>query len=750
VLTQEVPEQKTLPPESRRLDIQGLRAVAIVLVVAFHAGLPVRGGFIGVDVFIVISGFVITGMLMRELESTGTIRFRDFYSRRIKRLLPALALLTTTVVAFSMILESPFGPQVQTAKTGLAATFLSANLFLLRIGSGYFSLGSAANPLLHTWALSVEEQVYLVFPALLLGAWIVGRRFLRASKRGALIMLVLVAASSFPLCLLASFGWISIPGVGDGGRFAFYSSVTRIWEFAAGAALALVAPSLKRISPKLAQVTGIAGACTIGVGAFALSGATPYPGIAVLLPVFGAAAIITSGFHPSAQVPRLLGIKPMARIGDLSYSWYLWHWPLVVFGAILWPTSSWILVVLAAASLLPAWVSTVFLEDPIRRSRAIKGRRLIALAAICVIIPTADCLVLEAGARASWGSEAVAYMRHQVGPKHLASRNHCDDAESNGTSIDEPACNWNRLAKGPHVYLVGNSVAAQYSEALIGASYWVGSPLTIDTTHGCFFFDTQADAPGQAAHRACSDTFAATVDRLVQQEPGVVVMASTWDLGVYGAESPAMAEQKSQFLVSSLTEAASRLRDAGHQVIIVLPTPRFFHGLVPGTFVASPGTSVSRQEAHANLLWRPSDCWNVVALNDPANCGATVPEAQVEASQLTTVEALTKVAETTGSTTLDLRAHFCSEGACRTNVGNRWAFQDGIHITVGESETLTPVFAKLLGQVALEAWVSSRANPQRGAREDAHPADAQNPSPAQRSGVRPGQHGFADPPRPLP
>lgn len=697
----ELGHQQPVPSESRRLDIQGLRAVAVILVVAFHAGLPVPGGFIGVDVFLVISGFVIMGMLMREFQRTGTIRFRVFYSRRIKRLLPALALLTTTLVVLSVFLGSSFGSQQTAAETGLGATFFSANLVIYR-ATGYFSPNAALNPLLHTWTLSVEEQVYLVFPALLLGSWVAGRWLLRASMRGAAVMLTLAAALSFSLCLLLSFGWVSVPGIGDGERFAFYSSITRIWEFAIGAALALAAPSLKRISPKVATVAGVAGACAIGAGAFTVTGLTTYPGFAVLLPVLGAAAIITAGFLPSTRVPRLLATTPMAKVGDLSYSWYLWHWPLIVFGAILWPASPWVLVVVAALSLIPAWLSTVFLENPIRENQAIKGRRVIVLAAICTVIPTVACSGLGLGARTSWGSEAVADMKAQIVPSAIAYENNCDVAGpiADETPFGIQSCSWNTSAHGPHVYLVGDSTAAQYSEALIGASSDVGSPLTIRTADACFFVGTAVYVDGVRSS-GCTRYLAATVAWLTHQEPGIIVLSSSWDVAIVapfatmdrGGDTTATAttsEQKYQVVVSSLTQVINRLHEAGHRVIIVLPSPHF---------AGDPRKSDTSAEGREGL-WRPSACPNVVALFNTQNCGATRPEAEVDADQSGVDQALTAVAEATASTTLELRARYCSEGVCRTNTGNRWMFRDGYHITVAESEALAPTFAELLRRVA--------------------------------------------------
>ena len=693
-------QQQTIS-ESRRLDIQGLRAVAVILVVAFHAGLPVPGGFIGVDVFLVISGFVIMGMLMREIQRTGTIRFRVFYSRRIKRLLPALALLTTTVVVLSAFLGSSFGSQQTAAGTGLGATFFTANLVSYR-ATGYFSPEAALNPLLHTWTLSVEEQVYLIFPALLLGSWIAGRWLLHASMRGAAVMLAIVAALSFSLCLLLSIGQVSIPGIADAERFAFYSSITRIWEFALGAALALAAPSLDRISGKVATVAGIAGACAIGAGAFMITDLTPYPGFAVLLPVLGAAAVITAGFHPSTRISRLLATKPMIKVGDLSYSWYLWHWPLIVFGAILWPASAWMLVVLGALSLIPAWLSTEFLEDPIRGNEVIKGRRVVALAAICTAVPTIACLGLGSGARASWGSEAVAEMKAQVVPAHVIYEDDCHVGSSlaDETPFGIQSCVWNASASGPHVYLVGDSTAAQYSEALIRATGTVGSPLTIRTADACFFVGAAVSVDGVRSS-GCARYVAATVAWLTHQEPGIVVVSSAWDVAIDApfaslereGDTTAMAttsEQKSQVVVSSLTQIIQRLDEAGHQAIIVQPSPSF----AGDTREADTFAEGSRD------VWRPSACPNVVAIFDPRECGVTRPEAEIDAQRSIVDRALTAVAEATGATMIDLRSHYCSEGVCRTNSGNRWMFRDGYHITVAESEALGPAFAEPLRQAA--------------------------------------------------
>ena len=685
-------------PSHLRLDVQGLRAVAVLLVVAFHAGLPVPGGFIGVDVFLVISGFVITGMLLREIEKTGTIRLRNFYTRRVKRLLPALALLTTVVMGLSVFYGSSFGSQQTTASTGLGATYLAANVVIYNESIQYFSPSAATNPLLHTWTLSVEEQTYLVFPSLLLGAWvvarllrrgspsvehdgesqIVGRRSLRASRRGVATMLIVIGVASFLVSLQVSMHRTSLPPA-----WAFYSSLARVWEFAIGAALALSAATLRRIHPAVSLLLGIAGAAAILVGAFTLSGDVPYPGTAALLPVIGAAAVITAGFRSTSAVPRTLATKPMVKLGDISYSLYLWHWPLIVFSAVIWPGKPWVLVAAAIVSFLPALVSYLGLELPIRTNPSIRGRRVVAIFAACLLVPTVAGLALLAGARSSWGNEGVQQMQEQLGEEHAGEALGCDEGAS-GQVDSGTTCEFNTASGRTHVYLFGNSIAAMYSEALIDASDKLDLPLTLDTHSGGFC--AQIDAEG------CQDMFIEAFDDLLNGgRSGVVVMSGTWDLGSFGGALTAPE------LASDLGEVITALHEAGHHVLIVLPTPRFFHGEEPGTFAAAPPPSGDR-EPHAKV-WRPQNCPAAIAQSDPTDCGATLDESDVEANQELTMTTLRQVAEDTGASTLDLRPRYCNDGICATNDGNFWMFEDGLHVSVAESHALAPTFTRVLRNI---------------------------------------------------
>ena len=210
-------EPVAAPAPSRRLDIQGLRALAVLLVVAFHAGLPLPGGFVGVDVFFVISGFVITAMLRREWETTGRIRFGAFYLRRFKRLAPALAVMVVTTTLASSLFLSPLGPQQDAARTAVGALLTGANLVIAGTTGGYFDAPAELNPLLNTWSLSVEEQFYLAFPALLALGWLLAPRLRSAPA-------VLVGAAAIVSFALADAG---TTGVAQSWLLGFYSPFTR-------------------------------------------------------------------------------------------------------------------------------------------------------------------------------------------------------------------------------------------------------------------------------------------------------------------------------------------------------------------------------------------------------------------------------------------------------------------------------------------------------------------------------------------
>lgn len=335
-----------------RPDIDGLRAVAVVPVVLFHAGIPgFAGGFVGVDVFLVISGFLITGFLRDDLER-GHFSVLRFYERRARRILPALiaVIATTTGVGYFMLMPVQY---VDFAQSAIAATVFAANFWFREVAGDYFAPAAEFMPLLHTWSLGIEEQFYIVFPLLL---WLLSRRsrFVVVSTLSALTVLSLA---------------LSVLAVRDWPDAAFYSAPLRAWELGLGALLALRARPrlLSRWPREFAAAAGLAG---ILAAVILYHGQTPFPGIAALLPCLGAVALIQAGIHGPSLVGRALSWRPVVFVGLISYSLYLWHWPILAFlrvrlGQVELPPA--VAATAIVASLGLAVLSWAYIEMPFRR-----------------------------------------------------------------------------------------------------------------------------------------------------------------------------------------------------------------------------------------------------------------------------------------------------------------------------------------------------------------------------------------------
>jgi peptidoglycan/LPS O-acetylase OafA/YrhL len=664
-------------PSGRRADIQGLRALAVLLVVAYHAGLPLTGGFIGVDMFFVISGFVIAGMLVGQLERTGEMRFAAFYTRRMRRLLPALALLTVFVAIASVFLLSPLGPQQATAKTGIAASLFSANLQLMRAGgAGYFDLATETNALLHTWSLSVEEQFYFVFPAFLIAAWRFAPRLRtrRSPRRTTATLVLLATAASFALCAVTT----SNPTFGLDAQFAFYSPLTRAWEFGVGVLLALGSSALLRVSPRVAGALGIAGAVLVGIGAVTFTGATPFPGSAALVPVAGTALLIVAGTTSHRGVTALLGTRPAVWVGDVSYGWYLWHWPLIVFAAALWPANRWAVVVVAAASLAPTWLSYRFVENPIRFDERLVGRRIVPLVALCVLAPIAAYAGLFVTNRLVTRSDAVdAFSEaNQLHADHLRG---CDNATPIGERTN-PACTWPVEGARGTVYLVGDSNAGQLTEPMAEAANQAGYDLTVATNPSCPFVDLVAVEPAKRDGVACHRFVTGSVDALTERSPDLVIIAvasvdyltkveGSWELhdprtGEVAATSERQAAMWEDGLVSVLDELAA----AGIPTLVVDTVPH------PGQFATD---------------WLPQEC-AAIRFYD-RTCGRfSIDRAQVDGWQRPAREAQDRAVErVAGSASADFTDDLCSPEACTSERNGTILYRDGDHLSVDGARTLT-------------------------------------------------------------
>jgi peptidoglycan/LPS O-acetylase OafA/YrhL len=354
------------PRSSVRGDIEGLRTIAVLFVLVYHLGADrLSGGFAGVDVFFVISGFLITSGLLTEAERTGSVALLGFYARRARRLLPA----ATVVLVVTAVLGWQLMPRTEwwslSTDVGAAALYVVNWAMALR-AVDYLAEDAEVSPVQHYWSLSVEEQFYVVIPVLMIAlAWIARRRGLSIRRIITVALAIIVAGS------LAYSIWHTEASP----QTAYFYSTTRAWELGIGSLLACAVPLLKRLADWGAIALAAVGLVLIVCTGLVITTATPWPGWAALLPTVGTAAVIAAGVaNPLTPVGRLLSLRPMVWIGGLSYAIYLWHWPLIVLSEQVVELSRSSKVGIAVAAIGLAWLSKHLIEDPIRFGR-IPARR---------------------------------------------------------------------------------------------------------------------------------------------------------------------------------------------------------------------------------------------------------------------------------------------------------------------------------------------------------------------------------------
>src|SRR5580704_11212964 len=503
---------------SYRPDIDGLRAVAVLLVLAYHIGIHrFRGGFVGVDVFFVISGFLIGSIILSELDAS---RFSivSFYERRVRRIFPALAvlLLCTSLLATKFLLPSEL---VDYGKSLLAATFSFSNVLFLH-QEGYFNLPAATKPLLHTWSLAVEEQFYVFLPLFLIAV----RKYFPSRQR---LLIVVVALLSFAVSAVGAFRFHDA---------TFYLAHTRAWELLLGTILVLdIFPAIS--TPLLRNLASLSGVILILTAGLLFTPATPFPGVAALLPCVGAALVIAAGKSGASFVGRALSLRPVVFIGMISYSLYLWHWPLIVFqgsdGLLIRGCSPKVTkLVLLFASFALATLSWRFVEQPFRDRRRLSRPvmfRLVSVAAAALL--TAGISILAtSGFPSRYPAEAVKVAsfllntdaktdaEYRVGTCFLTSKDAYKDFN--------PSVCLQQVADKHNDLLLGDSHAAQL---------WYGLSATFKdvsvmqaTASGCKPTLDQSRSVETKCSRLMGHIF---TDYLPRHHVDALIIAARWDAG---------------------------------------------------------------------------------------------------------------------------------------------------------------------------------------------------------------------------
>lgn len=525
--------------EGYRADVDGLRAVAVLAVIGFHA-FPayVPGGFVGVDVFFVISGYLITGILQRALDA-GTFSITAFYARRIRRIFPALivVLIATLAVGWFVLLPERYA-NLGTHVTGASA--FVAN-FVSWSEAGYFDSAALEKPLLHLWSLGIEEQFYLVWPALL---WLVAR--LRLPPVTALSA---VAAASLAL---------GIALTSRAPDAAFYLPLSRMWELAIGGLLALSGKTFG------GAALGAVGLAAIALSVAVFDGGVPYPGWRALVPTLGACAIIASG-PASALHRRVLGAAPVVAIGLISYPLYLWHWLLLAFGLSA-PLAIALSFVLAAATY---WL----VERPIRSRRATSRQALLLLGGLCVTAVAGRLIVMLDGVPGRYPAPVQALLAYRYDYLSDAHAGTCWLSKTAPADGFAPECFPAPNGAKPALFVWGDSHAGRLRpglERVDGTVFAIGSA----TRDVC--------PPSLTAEPACRASNEHVLAQIERTRPLVVILFAHWN---------AVPRET----VDGAVELASRIVRAGPRVIVLGPAPQWTKNLPVAMYEAWRGGSMDRE-----------------------------------------------------------------------------------------------------------------------------------------------------------
>lgn len=655
-----------------REDIQGLRAVAVVLVVLYHVGVPgIRGGYVGVDVFFVISGYLISGHLLESLRTTGRVDFADFYARRVRRILPAafVVILGSTIAA--VLIVPPISlPRV--LSDAMASVLMVPNFVFAARETDYLA-DRSPSVFQHYWSLGVEEQFYLLWPVILLALYVVCRRRVSAVA----VLIGILTVTSFAYGVVTTF---------SNQPLAFFLLPSRAWEFLFGACAGVVIHLLpQRVPTRVATIGGWIAFATIIASATFFDTRTPFPGFAAAMPVVATAALLYFGETETVAGPSaLLRLRPVQFFGAISFSLYLVHWPILVLSQIVagdqdpLQTRTKFLVGFVGATLI-AWMLYRFVEEPVRRPGSFSIRapsRSLSAAFIVSFVLVTSLIGLSAWATEREGTlgppvtEAAAEPiklppSSEVAPSNILPA--LEDAPQSIPRMYVDGCHRDFEEEGPRACLYGNPNGA-LPVALFGDSHaaqWLPAlqkfastdervEIETYTKSGCPAVEVTV-ALNAAPYRNCDRWRDAVLERLLKDPPAVVVLSNANSYELVGIASP----ERAEVWRAGLASTVSALTSAGSAVLVIADTPRY--GLAPVACVA----------AH------------------PRELGECVRPRQ-DTLDADLVDAERSAALEGGGAFVDLNDYICGPNECPVVIANLLVYRDEHHLTVPFVSYLAP------------------------------------------------------------
>ena len=699
-----------------RRDIQGVRALAVALVVVNHLfPSALSGGYVGVDVFLVVSGYLITALMLREADRTGRISLAGFYARRARRILPA-----ATVVVVVTVLASFLTLALLRTRTVLVdavwTTFFLGNVRMASVGNDYFASDAPPSPLRHYWSLAVEEQFYLLWPLLL--ALVVAGAMRRHGGRPELVRrwaCLLLAG-----VLIGSVAW-SLHSTAASPTTAYYSTFARAFELGVGALLALV-PRTLSMPRAVREVAVLGGLAAIGWAAWSFSDETAFPGAAALVPVLGAAAVLLAGEGSQAAYgSRALGVYPAVKLGDWSYSLYLWHWPVIVLVGANVASYTWALKVATLVGVLVlSWASYRWVENPFRNGRpwrAIGARRPVraglaiypasVVAALAVVLgahlvvdqrlsanddvapvtvadhpevvegegesqqePTLEDLVEASVAAAEEGHEVPGRLTPTLTD---LERSTADMGECEYLTGTRRLCPRGDTSSDRDLVVLGDSLARAISPAVVRIGEEHGFRVHVLGYAGCASTSlVQIEKGTRRPWRECQSFKRWTLKVLDDLDPELVLVASSAGTYVDPDSGDIVREKEGdkryeRLLRKGWEEHLRTLRGRADRVAVFANTPR--------------------------LEKSPAEC---LTDDNPTLADCTMRSASKAVQQ---AALLMDAARRAGAEVVDAQRWFCAEGRCPMVVGEYITLRDTHHVTPQYAEQIAEPLAVELGLV---------------------------------------------------